>query len=83
MEMGLKTQFQVRHAQKLKRHKKRKRLSGKKLDPNNFFYGKYYIGNCAVIADNNPVKEEKDVEEEASKKGKQAEAGRKVPTGKK
>lgn len=50
--MSLKTQFRVRQRQRLKRRKKRAGLTKKKLNPDDFFYGRYYIGNCRPLPDN-------------------------------
>jgi len=41
--MGLKSQFQTKMRQAKKRKAKRKRLTAKGQNPNEYFYGKYYI----------------------------------------
>lgn len=41
--MGLKTQFQKRMKQALKRKKKRRRLAAKGHNVNDFLYGRYYL----------------------------------------
>jgi len=42
--MGHHKQFQIRHKQKLKRLKKRRKLIKQNLNPNDFFVEGYYIG---------------------------------------
>ena len=41
--MGLKSQFQIKMKQGVRRKAKRKRLSAKGQDLNEIYYGKYYI----------------------------------------
>ena len=42
--MGLTKRVQIKLKQRYKRRKKRKKLSNHGQDPNDYFYGKYYIG---------------------------------------
>jgi exoribonuclease II len=41
--MGLKTQFQKRMKQAMKRKKKRQRLAAKGQNVNDFLYGRFYL----------------------------------------
>jgi hypothetical protein len=50
--MALKKQFQIGMKQRERRKKRRKRLSTKGQNLNDFFYGKYYIGPSASEAKN-------------------------------
>jgi len=42
--MGLTKRAKIKLKQKLKRRRKRKRLANHNQDPNDYFYGRYYIG---------------------------------------
>ena len=42
--MGLKERAQIKNIQKLKRRKKRVRLQKKELNPDNYYYGGFYVG---------------------------------------
>jgi len=41
--MGLKSQFQIKMKQAKKRKARRKHLTAKGQNPNEYFYGRYYI----------------------------------------
>ena len=43
IEMSLKHRKQLKLKQRIKRHKRRLKLKKKGLDPDKFFFGKYYI----------------------------------------
>ncbi|MBD3425790.1 MAG: hypothetical protein GF409_01005 [Candidatus Omnitrophica bacterium] len=43
--MGLKKRKKIKAKQKKKRHKKRMKLAEEGLDPNDYYFGKYYVGS--------------------------------------
>lgn len=49
--MGLKDRKKVKVKQKVKRHKKRLKMLAKGLDPNEFYFGQYYIGRKETISE--------------------------------
>jgi hypothetical protein len=42
--MSIKKRKQIKFKQRVKRHKKRLKLSQKGLDPDKFYHGGYYVG---------------------------------------